>query len=179
MLQRLRAKVEALQALRDRLGQIAVLDTYLCSMHYQKRHELPWAVVLGITAVRIILPICVIDELDNKKYTGSDRISPAPTWRSGPCANTAPTCARATPDHAGRHDAGGVPGRSRSHAHGQPRSGVALSLHAATAGNRLPSHARDGRSGNDLRADAHGLGHAEMPNKYAKDAQRRAADRDD
>lgn len=25
--------------------------------------------------VRVILPICVIDELDNKKYTGSDRMS--------------------------------------------------------------------------------------------------------
>jgi predicted ribonuclease YlaK len=44
-------------------------------MHYQRPDEIPWAEVLGATAVRIILPICVIDELDNKKYTGSDRMS--------------------------------------------------------------------------------------------------------
>ena len=44
-------------------------------MHYQRLDEIPWAEVLGVTLVRIILPICVIDELDNKKYTGSDRMS--------------------------------------------------------------------------------------------------------
>jgi len=36
-----------------------------------------------------------------------------------------------------------------------------------------------GNLGLQLRADAHGLGHAEMPDKYAKDAQRRAAAGDD
>jgi hypothetical protein len=33
--------------------------------------------------------------------------------------------------------------------------------------------------GMQLRADAHRLGHAEMPDKYAKDARRRAAADDD
>ncbi|HWM98962.1 MAG TPA: hypothetical protein VNO54_18130 [Streptosporangiaceae bacterium] len=36
-----------------------------------------------------------------------------------------------------------------------------------------------GDLGMQLRADAHRLGHAEMPDKYAKDARRRAAADDD
>jgi hypothetical protein len=36
-----------------------------------------------------------------------------------------------------------------------------------------------GDLGMQLRADAHGLSHAEMPDKYAKDATRRASVSDD
>jgi hypothetical protein len=74
VLERLKAKVQALEALRARDGQLAVLDTNTL-MHYQRPDEIPWAEVLGAPTVRIILPICVIDELDNKKYTGSDEPS--------------------------------------------------------------------------------------------------------
>jgi hypothetical protein len=36
-------------------------------MHYQRLDEILWVEVLGASPVRIIVPICVIDELDNKK----------------------------------------------------------------------------------------------------------------
>jgi hypothetical protein len=73
-LETLKGKVTALEALRSREGQIAVLDTNVL-MHYQRPDEIAWAEVLGVHQVRIILPVIVIDELDNKKYTGSDRMS--------------------------------------------------------------------------------------------------------
>jgi hypothetical protein len=59
VLERLRAKVTALEALRGREGQIAVLDTNVL-MHYQRLDEIVWVEVLGASPVRIILPICVM-----------------------------------------------------------------------------------------------------------------------
>jgi hypothetical protein len=60
--------------LRDRTGALAVLDSNVL-MHFQLLDEILWAEVLRVSSGRLILPICVIDELDNKKYTGSDRLS--------------------------------------------------------------------------------------------------------
>jgi predicted ribonuclease YlaK len=74
VLERLRSEVKSLEMLRTRPEQIAVLDTNVL-MHYRRLDEVPWTEALGVTQGRIILPICVIDELDNKKYTGSDRMS--------------------------------------------------------------------------------------------------------
>jgi hypothetical protein len=67
-------KLEALLVLRDRPGEPVVLDTNVL-MHFLRPDEVPWNQVLGVDQVRIILPIAVIDELDNKKYAGSDRMS--------------------------------------------------------------------------------------------------------
>ena len=175
VLERLRAKVQALEALRARDGQIAVLDTNAL-MHYQRPDEIPWAEVLGAPAVRIILPICVIDELDNKKYTGSDRMS-----------RRADLAIRALRQHSG-----------------DLRPGSAATLTDGTTLEVFlddPDHVRmanpdeelisrclllqralgravtiiTGDLGMQLRAGALGLGQAEMPDKYSKDAMRKSA----
>src|SRR5215470_7037534 len=74
-LNRLRAKVAEFLPARDRPGALAALDTNVL-MRYQRIDQVARAGVLGVIGqVRIILPICVIDELDNKKHTGSDRMS--------------------------------------------------------------------------------------------------------
>lgn len=59
VLERLRAKVTALDALRGREGQIAVLGTNVL-MRYRRLDEIVWVEVLGASPVRIILPICVM-----------------------------------------------------------------------------------------------------------------------
>jgi len=61
VLERLRAKVTALEALSGREGQIAVLDTNVI-MHYQGLDEIVWVEALGASPVRIILilPVCVM-----------------------------------------------------------------------------------------------------------------------
>ena len=58
-LERLRAKVTALDALRGREGQIAVLGTNVLA-RYRKLDEIVCVEVLGASPVRIILPICVM-----------------------------------------------------------------------------------------------------------------------
>jgi hypothetical protein len=74
-LRRLQAKVREFLSLQERPGALAALDTNVL-MHFQRLDEVTWADVLGVTGpVRIILPMMVIDELDIKKYTGSDRMS--------------------------------------------------------------------------------------------------------
>lgn len=73
-LQRLVSGVTALRALRDRIGVPVVLDTNVL-MHYHRPDRVPWAEVIGCDSVRLVLPICVLDELDNKKYADSDRMS--------------------------------------------------------------------------------------------------------
>ena len=58
-LERLRAKVTALDALRGREGQIAVLGTNVLA-RYRRLDEIVRVEVLGASPVRIILPICVM-----------------------------------------------------------------------------------------------------------------------
>ena len=67
------AGVTALRALRDREGVPVVLDTNVL-MHYHRPDRVLWAEVTGSASVRLVLPICVLDELDNKKYADSDRM---------------------------------------------------------------------------------------------------------
>jgi hypothetical protein len=175
VLERLRAKVQALEALRAREGQIAVLDTNVL-MHYQRPDEIPWAEVLGVTLVPIILPICVIDELDNKKYTGSDRMS-----RRADLAIRAlrqysddlrPGSAATLPDGTTLEVFLDDPGHMRmANPDEELRSRCMLLQRAAGGQVTLVT----GDLGMQLRADAHGLGHAEMPDSYAKDARRRVA----
>lgn len=75
VLEALKADVRALESLRARPGRLVVLDTNTL-MHFHRPDGIPWTDVVGSDGqVRIILPICVLDELDNKKYTGSDRMA--------------------------------------------------------------------------------------------------------
>ena len=51
-------------------GQPAVLDTNLL-LHYQPPWQIPWPAILGVPAVRLLIPLRVIEELDAKKYSDS------------------------------------------------------------------------------------------------------------
>ena len=53
--------------LADRVGRICVLDTNAL-LHYTRFDRLPWPERIGQRAVRLIIPLIVVDELDNKKY---------------------------------------------------------------------------------------------------------------
>jgi rRNA-processing protein FCF1 len=54
-------------------GHIAVLDTHLL-LHYEPPESVDWLQLLNADQVRLLLPMQVVDELDEKKYTGSDRV---------------------------------------------------------------------------------------------------------
>jgi rRNA-processing protein FCF1 len=54
-------------------GHIAVVDTHLL-LHFLPPEQVDWKEVVGIEPVRLFLPITVVDELDELKYTGKDRV---------------------------------------------------------------------------------------------------------
>jgi hypothetical protein len=77
-------QVMALEALRDdmelRLGRacatggaIAVLDTNVL-LHHQLPDSVAWRDVIGEESVRVVIPLRVIEELDEKKYSASDKL---------------------------------------------------------------------------------------------------------
>ena len=60
-------RLRALRRLADRVGSICVPDTNGI-LHYTRFDRLPWRERIGQPAIRLIVPLAVIDELDNKKY---------------------------------------------------------------------------------------------------------------
>ena len=54
-------------------GHIAVVDTHLL-LHFLPPEQVDWRKVVGVEPVRLFLPITVVDELDELKYTGKDRV---------------------------------------------------------------------------------------------------------
>jgi rRNA-processing protein FCF1 len=54
-------------------GHIAVVDTHLL-LHFLPPEQVDWKEVVGVEPVRLLLPITVVDELDELKYTGKDRV---------------------------------------------------------------------------------------------------------
>jgi rRNA-processing protein FCF1 len=60
-------RLRALRRLADRGGSICVPDTNAL-LHYTRFDQLPWPQRIGQSAVRLIVPLAVIDELDSKKY---------------------------------------------------------------------------------------------------------------
>jgi rRNA-processing protein FCF1 len=56
-----------LQDLAARLGHICVPDTNAL-LHYTRFDMIDWKDRLGAPAVRLVIPLAVVDELDNKKY---------------------------------------------------------------------------------------------------------------
>jgi rRNA maturation endonuclease Nob1 len=54
-------------------GHIAVLDSGVL-LHYQLPDSVDWQAVVGQSEVRLVLPLRVIEELDAKKYTASEKI---------------------------------------------------------------------------------------------------------
>jgi hypothetical protein len=48
-------------------GKICVTDTNSL-MHYQPFNQFDWCGRLGVTQVRLVIPVAVVAEIDNKKY---------------------------------------------------------------------------------------------------------------
>lgn len=55
-------------------GHIAVLDTHVL-LHYQPPEQIPWPKVVGHPHVRLVVPLRVVEELDEKKYARRDDIA--------------------------------------------------------------------------------------------------------
>jgi rRNA-processing protein FCF1 len=60
-------RLHGLRRLADRPGRIFVPDTNAL-LHFTRFDRLPWPERTGQHVVRLIVPLAVIDELDNKKY---------------------------------------------------------------------------------------------------------------
>ncbi len=54
-------------------GHIVVLDTHLL-LHFLPPEQVNWREIVGVEPVRLFLPITVVDELDELKYTGKDSV---------------------------------------------------------------------------------------------------------
>lgn len=52
-------------------GQLTVIDTNVLLEH-QSPDQIKWVDVIGTTPVRLVIPLRVLDELDEKKYTARD-----------------------------------------------------------------------------------------------------------
>jgi len=62
-----------LERARAAPGALAVLDTNVL-LHHQLPDSVAWREVVGQESVRIVIPLRVIEELDAKKYTESERL---------------------------------------------------------------------------------------------------------
>ncbi|TDV35433.1 PIN domain-containing protein [Actinophytocola oryzae] len=70
----LAAQVERSRALAASPGQILVYDTNSL-MHYHPPGAIPWNTVTKATTARLVVPLVVVDELDAKKYAGSEKMA--------------------------------------------------------------------------------------------------------
>jgi hypothetical protein len=176
VLRRLQAKVREFLPMQERPGALAALDTNVL-MHFHRFDKVTWAEVLSVTGqVRIILPMLVIDELDTKKYTGSDRMSKradlAIRVLREYSADLGPGEFAELPDGTTLEVFLDEPGHVRK-ANFDDELLARCTLLKRMIERRLTIVTGD--FGMQLRADAHGLGQVEMPAKYCKDAARRAA----
>lgn len=65
----LAAEAEALIAWANRdAASLAVIDTHVL-LHFEPPEQVNWLRILGSSAVRLVLPLRIIEELDSKKYT--------------------------------------------------------------------------------------------------------------
>lgn len=55
-------------------GRMAVIDTNVL-LHYQPPTQIPWCKVLSEEAVRLVVPLRVVEELDEKKYLARDDLA--------------------------------------------------------------------------------------------------------
>lgn len=68
----IRARVARLTArARGLPGVLAVLDTHVL-LHYVPPDQVDWQSVVGRSPVRLVVPLRVVEELDEKKYTARD-----------------------------------------------------------------------------------------------------------
>ncbi len=74
-LEHMKSKIQALQNWADRSdARCVVLDTNVL-LHHMPPRQIDWKVVVGSDRVRLVLPIRVVEELDQKKYAGNDRLA--------------------------------------------------------------------------------------------------------
>lgn len=69
--------VERLDAVMQRAmcdGRIAVVDTNVL-LHYEPPWQVKWREVVDAQAVRLVIPLRVVEELDEKKYTARDELA--------------------------------------------------------------------------------------------------------
>ncbi|WP_239395686.1 PIN domain-containing protein [Frankia sp. CiP3] len=59
--------------LRSRPGAVAVVDTNVL-LHHQHLDKILWGEVVGERPVRLVIPLLVLDELDDKRYSDSAAI---------------------------------------------------------------------------------------------------------
>lgn len=55
-------------------GQLTVLDTHVL-LHFQPPDQVDWPSVIGAQQVRLVLPLRVVEELDEKKYMARDDLA--------------------------------------------------------------------------------------------------------
>ncbi|WP_189845403.1 PIN domain-containing protein [Streptomyces umbrinus] len=67
-------QAEQLGALAEWPGRVLVYDTNSL-MHYQPPDAIDWAARVKAQAVRLVVPLVVIDELDRKQHEGSDKMA--------------------------------------------------------------------------------------------------------
>jgi hypothetical protein len=81
----LAAQIESLRGFADELdsrvarivmvsGHLTVLDTHVL-LHYQPPEQVNWQALVGQAAVRLVIPLRVIEELDEKKYTARSNLA--------------------------------------------------------------------------------------------------------
>jgi len=67
-----------LKKLADRLalspGHLTVLDTHVL-LHFQPPDQIPWPEIVGYEHVRLVLPLRVVEEIDEKKYTAREDLA--------------------------------------------------------------------------------------------------------
>lgn len=74
-LEGLRASAAALGAFIARApGRIAILDTHVL-LHFEPPQQIKWVPIVGSELVRLVLPLRVVEELDEKKYTARDDLA--------------------------------------------------------------------------------------------------------
>jgi len=91
--------------LADRLvaapGQLTVIDTHVL-LHFLPPDQVDWPAVIGAPTVRLVLPLRVVEELDEKKYTARDDLADrARRLLSQLRTQLAPTAGAPTPLRAG------------------------------------------------------------------------------
>ncbi len=69
---------DRLKQLSDRLaaapGHLTVLDTNVL-LHFQPPDQVDWPAIVGTPEVRLVIPLRVVEELDEKKYTARDNLA--------------------------------------------------------------------------------------------------------
>jgi hypothetical protein len=76
--ERFEALAEELQQRHDLVskapGSIAVVDTNVL-LHYQPPAQVPWPPIVGGSPVRLVIPLCVVEELDLKKWGDNKKLA--------------------------------------------------------------------------------------------------------